>query len=241
MSYVATRRSLLAVRAAVAASPLLSNLVAYWKLDEASGTRYDSIGSNHLTDYNTVATATGRIGTAISYAVGNTNKYLGIADNDALSMGDIDFTVAGWFKVTDANGQGQLANKWDWNIPSREYLVDFHPSTFCRFYVATTAQSQVGVTDSFYPSIGDWTFICGWHDATADTVNIQVNARTVVSTAHSGGVNNGSAAFAIGPYSVLANYATGCDIDEVGIWKRVLTSDERAELYNSGAGKTHPF
>lgn len=220
---------------------LTDSIVAYWKLDEASGTRYDSAGANNLTDYNTVGTATGRIGTAISYPAGNTNKYIGCADNDALSMGDIDFTIAGWWKRTDVNGQGQLVNKWDWNIPSREYLVDVHPSTYCRFGVATTGQSQATVADVFYPSIGDWTFLVAWHDASADTINIQVNARTLVSAAHSGGVNNGTAAFTIGPYSVLANYATDCDMDEIGIWKRVLTSDERATLYNSGAGLSYPF
>ena len=220
---------------------LTDSIVAYWKLDEASGTRYDSVGSNNLTDYNTVGTTTGRIGTAISFASGNTDKYLGCADNDALSMGDIDFTIAGWFKVTATNGNGQLVNKWDWNIPSREYLVDVHPSTYCRFAIAQTDQTQASVADTFYPSIGDWTFLVAWHDATANTINIQVNARTLVSTAHSGGVNNGTAAFTIGPYSVLSNYAFSIDIDEVGIWKRVLTSDERTALYNSGAGFTYPF
>jgi hypothetical protein len=30
-------------------------------------------------------------------------------------------------------------------------------------------------------------------------------------------------------------------IDEVGVWNRVLTPAEVAELYNSGAGKSHPF
>lgn len=220
---------------------LTDSIVAYWKLDEASGTRFDSVGSSHLTDYNTVGTATGRIGTAISYATGNTDKYLGCADNDALSMGDIDFTIAGWFKRTDNSAQGMLANKWNWNTPSREYLLEYNTADHARFYIATTGQTQVGVVDSFDPSIGDWTWICGWHDATANTLNIQVNARTVVSTSHSGGVNNGTATFTIGPYSVLSNYASAMDIDEVGIWKRVLTSDERTTLYNSGAGLTYPF
>ena len=229
------------IKTAVAARSLLTDLVAYWALDETSGTRSDSVGSSHLTDYNSLGYATGLFGNAITHANGNSNKYVGCADNDALSMGDIDFTVAGWFKANGLNGTGQVVNKWDWNIPSREYLLDFHPSTYCRFYIATTGQSQVGVTDSFYPSTGVWTFICGWHDSVGDTLNIQVNARTVVSTAHSGGVNNGSAAFAIGPYSVPANYASDCAIDEVGIWKRVLTTDERAALYNSGAGVTYPF
>jgi hypothetical protein len=30
-------------------------------------------------------------------------------------------------------------------------------------------------------------------------------------------------------------------IDEVAVWDRVLTDDERAELYAAGAGKFYPF
>jgi hypothetical protein len=30
-------------------------------------------------------------------------------------------------------------------------------------------------------------------------------------------------------------------IDEVGIWKRVLTAAERTQLYNGGLGYTYPF
>ena len=30
-------------------------------------------------------------------------------------------------------------------------------------------------------------------------------------------------------------------VDELGFWKRVLTSSERAVLWNSGNGRTYPF
>ena len=31
------------------------------------------------------------------------------------------------------------------------------------------------------------------------------------------------------------------EIDELGIWSRVLTADEVTELWNGGAGITYPF
>ena len=40
-------------------SGLLTNLESYWNLDESSGTRFDSVGSNDLTDVNTVTQAVG--------------------------------------------------------------------------------------------------------------------------------------------------------------------------------------
>lgn len=38
---------------------LTDNLISWWSLDEASGTRYDSHGTNHLTDNNTVSSEAG--------------------------------------------------------------------------------------------------------------------------------------------------------------------------------------
>ncbi len=43
---------------------LTDNLSAYWKLDEASGTRVDSAGSNDLTSNNSVGQAVGKLGNA---------------------------------------------------------------------------------------------------------------------------------------------------------------------------------
>jgi len=42
-----------------AGSDLTTNLIAWWNLDEASGTRNDSHGTNHLTDNNTVTQGEG--------------------------------------------------------------------------------------------------------------------------------------------------------------------------------------
>src|SRR5262245_14346654 len=36
---------------------LTTGLISYWKMDETDGTRSDSVGSNHLTDNNTVVGA----------------------------------------------------------------------------------------------------------------------------------------------------------------------------------------
>ena len=50
---VAPTTTLIADLSNSAPSALYTNLIAYWKLDEASGNRADSKGSNTLTDTNT--------------------------------------------------------------------------------------------------------------------------------------------------------------------------------------------
>src|SRR5688572_29665368 len=81
-----------------APSALLTSLIAHWRLEETSDTRFDAHSTNHLTDNNTVASATGKLGTAASFTAAN-QESLAIADNAALSMGDLDFTLAGWVYI----------------------------------------------------------------------------------------------------------------------------------------------
>jgi hypothetical protein len=73
---------------------LLDNIVAFWELEEASGTRNDSASTNHLTDNNTVTQNTGKVGNCAEF--NGANEYLSIADNAALSAGDTDFSFNVW-------------------------------------------------------------------------------------------------------------------------------------------------
>ena len=81
--------------------------------------------------------------------------------------------------------------------------------------------------------------VIAWHDATADTVNISINNGSTVSAAYTFGSANGSSAFELGRRTGGASYLNGA-LDEMGIWKRVLTAAERTRLYNNGAGVTYP-
>jgi hypothetical protein len=68
-----------------------TNLIAWWSMDETSGTRFDSHGTNALSDNGNVGTTTGVVGNAASFD--GLDDYLSIADNLALSTGDIDWST----------------------------------------------------------------------------------------------------------------------------------------------------
>jgi hypothetical protein len=53
-------------------STLVNGLVSYWKLDEASGTRVDAVGTNHLTPTNAPIGALGKIGNACDFEADST-------------------------------------------------------------------------------------------------------------------------------------------------------------------------
>ena len=223
------------IRRRDARSALLNELVAHWRLDEASGVRVDAHGGNDLADVNTVGQAAGKLGNAASFVAGN-EESLSITDNAALSMGNIDFTIAGWVRFDALTGTG-LVGKWA--TGSMEYLVYFD-GTNLRFHVSNNGTANVSVVNSASISANTWYFFVAWHDAAADAINISVDNNAAASAAHGTGVNNGDAALFLGHNEEGITYLSG-RLDSVSIWKRVLTAAERAQLYNSGNGLDYPF
>jgi hypothetical protein len=217
----------------------LTNLVSYWKLDETSGTRFDSYGTNDLSDNNIVGSTTGKVGNAAQFVAANA-QFLSHIDNAALSMGDIDFSVTAWayFDTIGASGNS-IVSKYHLLATQREYAVVQEGSTF-KFYVSSDGlNTTTVVATSPTISTGQWYFIVAWHDASANSINIQVNNGTVFSAAHTTGVLDGTSDFYLGRLGfTFATYDFDGRIDEVSLWKRILSSTEITALWNGGAGAT---
>jgi hypothetical protein len=110
------------------------------------------------------------------------------------------------------------------------------------FWDQVGTQGDRNATSAGSPSTGVWYFLCVTHDSVRDTVNISVNAGTVDSLSWTTGINISASVIGldIGAFGSGAELFNGA-VDEVGIWKRVLTPGEIAELYNNGNGNTFPF
>lgn len=219
---------------------LVDDLVAYWSLDEASGNAIDAHGSNDLTDTNTVGAATGKVSGARDFERDNSEQF-SLASNAALQSGDIDFTITAWVNLESKAGDMQIVTKYGNAV--NEYAILYQsggsPSDRFRFYFGTSF-SNVAATTLGSPSTGTWYFICAWHDSTANTINISVNNGATNSQGSITASSAGNATFRIGNRDSVSEFFDGL-IDEVGYWKRVLTSDERTELYNSGNGRDYSY
>lgn len=213
---------------------LTDNLISYWALDEASGTRVDSHGSNDLADNNTVGSGTGKISNAASFVRANAES-LSIADNTDLSTGDIDFSISLWINPSASTSYPAILTKDD-NGSQREYGFYIEASTQkVSFFVFSSGGTFAAAEWASALSTGTWYHVVGYHDSVNNVIGIAVNAGTPVTTAHSIGVRDGTAAFHIG---IRGDGNEGYDglIDEVGFWKKVLSSQERTDLYNGGSG-----
>ena len=196
---------------------------------------------NPLITHNAVRSAPGKAGNAAHMNAAD-KAYLSVEDSPELSMGDADFTVAAWVYLESETSEVTLG-KGDSNhsatIEYILYLTGQGTSRFFRFAVgngsiwAGVSSSQTDIAP------GRWYYVMAWYDAARDNINIQVNNGPVDSMSYTGGSYDSIQPFAIGRHpNVDSGYWSGM-IDEVGIWKKTLTDQERAELYQAGAG--NPF
>lgn len=220
---------------------LLSGLVDYWPLHEASGDRGSAIGRFTLTDNNTVTQNPGIAVYAAQLTAANTER-LSLADNAEFS-GDVDYTFWCWVYLDSIGAERTILSKYTGTGNQREYILYYnHAATQFEWLVSGDGIASTVVNDTSLgtPSTGTWYFLRAWHDSVANVIGIQSNLNTAVTTAHSTGSFNGTASFIVGAYNTSTSPFNG-RICEVGFTKRLLTTQEHWWLYNNGLGRTFPF
>lgn len=217
----------------------LTSLISHWKLNEASGDAIDAHGSNDATETSgTIASGAGKIDASRDFEAADT-EYFQKTDNADLSTGNIDFTVCFWCNLESLINNMCAVTKGGFSASSHEYTVYINDNGGWNFRLTVGGSSLVILDSTTTIVTGTWYFVVAWHDATANTLNLQVNNGSVDSKAHSSGVPDSSTAFRIGA-SAAGLYWDGL-IESVSFFKRILTSDERTVLWNNGDGLAYPF
>ena len=211
-----------------------TGLVSYWNLDETSDgsgpvTRVDSAGSNNLTDNNTVTSV---VNATMPHNVGGfftraNAEYLSHVDNSSLRVGTNDFTFACWIDVGTYAATEGIIDKGS----QADYTLDANGGNL-RFYVKNGGAYPTAQVAE--PATGTWNLVIAWRSAAGGNVNIQLNNGAVSSTAAAIQNNDTAGAFTIGSIGSGSNFDG--QIDEVGFWTRALTTQERSDLWASGAG-----
>ncbi len=212
-------------------------LQAYWELGEASGTRNDSHGTNHLTDNNTVTQNTGIIGNAAEFTPANSED-LSIADNASLGYSG-DFSFATWlYRGPSADN---AASKGANSFAQNEWVmrVQFLSTGFgLRWTVFGTGGGSVNVTtaDNTVPA-NTWCLGIGTFNAATLDMTVSVNAGTRATGNLALTPARKAHPFRLGSFGAAGFW--GGRLDQAGFWKRVLTSGEETQLYNAGAGLSY--
>ncbi|MGD9725212.1 MAG: tail fiber domain-containing protein [Nitrospiraceae bacterium] len=234
---VAPTTTLIADLASSAPSALYTNLIAYWKLDEVSGNRADSKGSNTLTDTNTVTSIAGKQSNAAVFTKAN-SEYLTATDNSSLSVGDIDFYMACWIYQTLDDDTDQYIAAKAGASGNRAWRMWIDDDLFIHFQVFDASNNNSSVTASSFGALtlNTWYFVEAWHDSVGNVIGVAVNT-TSNTSAHTTGVKDDTGPFQLGADNGASFYQGY--IDEFGFWKYMPASGDRTFLYNSGAGRTY--
>lgn len=223
---------------------LIDSLVSYYKMDEASGNRADSHGSNTLTDNNTVAQdASGKINQAADFTTAN-SEYFSAASNSVFDVTTGDFSISFWFKSAaeatgacffskrvTATGQGYYA------VLDASDRVYFNPADA----LGVNYDEYRGATDI---ADGNWHHVVITWDGAANDAKIYIDGtdETVVLTDDADGLGSlsNTSIFFMGAENTPGQYIDG-SIDEFGFWSKVLSSAEVTQLYAGGSGLAYPF
>ena len=219
-----------------AASSLLTGLVSWWSMDETSGNRADSHGSNTLTDNNTVTYDTGKISNASQYTAAN-SEYLEITTNPFDFTQD--YTVAGWF-YRSATGLGTLVQCSSGLIANVYFICEMEATTDIKCYWGRVGNYTI-VASSVSAPTGGWYFVEVSFIASSKTCRLAVNNSAQVTAIRPSDPSPSSPQFRFGWWNAGGGnrYLTGL-LDEWGVWSRILTADERNSLWNGGSGIGYP-
>lgn len=214
---------------------LLDQLESAWELNEASGTRVDSHGSNDLTDNNTVGSGTGLVyGTAADFEADN-SEYLSVPNNASLQGGDFDRTIELWCKFESTGGVALIGQDDSPGSANRSFVLFSGVFTGgFDFAVVQGTTNTFDVVSSAPVSVGVWYQVLVWYDSKAGRIGIRVNNGTPSTTPHSNGFSPSTADWQIGAARGIS-FFDGL-IGPVRVWNRLLSDRERAALYNDGAG-----
>ena len=227
-------------------SPILTDLVSWWTMDETGGTddRMDSHGTMHLTAVNTPTSVAGKVNTATDFLDDN---YESLYRADGLNYdlrGGRDFSIAGWYLSGSLFGSpphdivGSSKGSGSAGSDGVDYLIFLHGSLDKYAFKTAGASNAITLQTAIAP--GGWDWIYAEYNAATNTMGFSVDNGTMQYQAGpTGGATAKNGAFAFGKYpSVNTGWADGT-VDEWAFWSRLLSSDERSEIYNAGSGITY--
>lgn len=237
--FLSARRAM-TMAAGEAGSPLLNNLYAYYKMDETTGTRFDSMGNWDLDSLpNGMGNDTGVIGNATEHTTASSTFIHSNLKSVGLGFdGGGNFSIAYWVKFKATGSQECMVSHYS-GAGSQAFLVQKNASDAIQLRTSNAGSGVTATSTYDTVSSGTWYHIAMVHDTTADTTEFYIDG--TAKTTHSDGIAVVANYYVI--WGALGNSGDflGGYLDEIGCWQRKITADEVTQLYNGGAGITHPF
>lgn len=220
-----------------------NDILAYWAM-ESSTTWTDSSGNGRtLTEVGSIGGGTGIVGND-GTSNGNVNNYLVRSDEDWMSIGSAGITVAAWVKHTVTNSLDIMVGRE--GESNGDWVLFRSVNNSWGFNVYTNSTSYVCVySDTNAVTAGAWYFVVGAFDPSTRIEKIRIGSTSSLgawtsNTLPAYGIHNETNELMLFKSNYAGSGLAG-ELDEVGIWARVLTDAEITNIWNGGAGKTWPL
>lgn len=214
-------------------SGLWVDLVAYWPFNNQDNFLDDASGNgNHLTGVNYIYNARScKVGSGI-YA--ETNKYAYIIDNTYLSTAaneSISFSV--WVYINSSTTSVIFGKNATGTNRSYRLGFDYTADDKLYWYGFNNGVASVEVKTAAL-SLNTWYHVYCYYDYTTG-IGISLNNTAAVTAAFTTQANCTSNFTICRLDEGTQHYLSG-NIDELCVWKRLLTTEEITALYNGGSG-----
>lgn len=220
---------------------LTDGLVSYWTLDDTLGD--STVTGNTLINNGSTPFATGKINNAAD--LNGSSQWLSKADNASLSITG-DLSISAWINLdTDPSGNiYSIATKYRPADSNASFLFSVGEGNHLEMRISSDCSAATDKFVSFSPATdgSTWYNVAVVYDASEGAVYFYVDGSQQgdVQTSYPTSICDSAASFFIGAYGNPTQYYNG-KIDEVGVWNRVLTSTEIADIYNGGEGLPYPL
>lgn len=221
---------------------ITDNLVAGYKLDEASGNAVDVLGANNLTESGgTIDAVTGKVNGARDFEP--TQYFAGTGFTPTTGARSCSF----WINLRSAPGTNQsrviCALGTLTGTEHRNFTIDYRNQSGT-LMLELAWYDQIGFEEHRHPItliLDQWYHVVWtWTPAThTSTIYVYGEESTPSFAGSRTPGTDGTQSFQIGAF----HNDTPWDglIDEIYYWERAITADEVAVLYNGGNGRSYPF
>jgi hypothetical protein len=217
---------------------IYKNLVSYWKFDESSGNAQDSVSIYNLTNTNSVEYSSGALNNAADFGTTSVSgRHMATSSN--LSIGDISaFSVSFWFKVNTSPQTGDVYTLMN--------LEKGSGAGYENIYYVNEGGTTKLKTENGTPVSYNFNASSTWHHivytkelGNSVTTSLYIDSNLVGqgTSQVSGG---GSPYFHIGGNCCSVSSAP-VKLDEFGVWKKALNTQDVSDLYNSGTPLQYPW
>jgi hypothetical protein len=232
-------------------SSLLTNLQAYYAMEQAAGANAaDATGNGHtLTQHGSPTQVAGIVGNAAGLASASSQYYSG--SHLTAADGASKWTVAGWFYLAANNVNYVFGGIGNAGVSDWQYILQYRGADTQKFRVnlstSVTDALTYGESSTVAPTTATWYHVGFVFDGTqtgnANRLKIYVNgsAQTLTFTGTiPSAMTTSTAALTVGATDDAFAFMNG-RIDELAIANAAWTASQMASFYNAGSGITYPF